>query len=110
MQLQTVIDTVRNEKDDKELILCMDHNMDLLKCSTHKAMKEFLDGLVDRQIMSTIMHLNRIMQTSATLIDNIFVSGKLHQSFDSVILLSDISDHLPSLVLLKQTKILNKDP
>ena len=77
-QLQTVIDTVKNEKDDKELILCMDHNMDLLKCGVHKATKEFLKGLVDRQIMPTITCPTRIMQTSTTMIDNIFVSGKLH--------------------------------
>ena len=33
----------------------------------------------------------------------------MHHSFDSGIM-SDISDHLPSLVLLKQTKLLNKEP
>ena len=109
-QLQSVIDTVKHEKGDKELILCMDHNMELLKCSAHRATKYFLDGLIDREVMPTITHPTRIMQTSATLIDNIFVSSKLHRSFDSVIILSDISDHLPLLVLLKQTKLLNKDP
>ena len=60
--------------------------------------------------MPTITCPTRIVQTSATLIDNIFVSSKLYQSFDSAIILSNISDHLPSLVLLKQTKLLNKDP
>ena len=72
MQLQSVIDTVKHEKGDKELILCIDHNMDLLKCSTHRASKDFLDGLIDRGVMPTITHPTRIMQTSATLINNIF--------------------------------------
>ena len=44
------------------------------------------------------------------LIDNVFVSSKLHCLFDSGIILSDMSDHLPSLVLLKQSKLLNKEP
>ena len=50
------------------------------------------------------------MQTTASLIDNMFVSTKLHRSFDSLIVINDMSDHLPSLVLLKQTKITDKSP
>ena len=84
----------------------MDHNLDLLKCNVHEPTKVFLNSLIDKGIL----HPMRIMQTSATLIDSVFVSSRLHRSFDSGIILSDISDQLPSLVLLKQTKILNKDP
>ena len=50
------------------------------------------------------------MQNTATLIDNIFVTEKLHRFFESAVLLTDISDHLASLVLLKQTKLLDKKP
>ena len=45
---------------------------------------------------------------TASLIDNVFVSTNLHQSFDTLIIINDMSDHLPSLVLLKQTKIMDK--
>ena len=34
----------------------------------------------------------------------------MQRSFDSMILVEDISDHLLSLVLMKQTKIRNKEP
>ena len=44
------------------------------------------------------------------MIDNVFISRMLQQSFDSMILIEEISDHLPSLVLMKQTKMRNKDP
>ena len=44
------------------------------------------------------------------LIDNIFVSKRLHRYFEPAVLLSDISDHLPILTLLKQTKLLDKKP
>ena len=45
---------------------------------------------------------------TASLIDNVFVMKTLHNNFDSLILIDDMSDHLPSLVLLKQTKICDK--
>ena len=66
--------------------------------------------MIDNKIWPTITCPTRITQTSATLIDNIFISDKLHRQFDSMIILDDISDHLPSLLLLKQTKIRNKTP
>ena len=39
-----------------------------------------------------------------------YISEQLHHSFKSMILLNDISDHLPIVTLLKQTKLLNKEP
>ena len=108
--MKNVITKVQSERDEKELILCMDHNLDLLKCHLHEPTRAFLDNLVEKGVFPTITCPTRITLTSATLIDNTFVSRKLHLSFDSGILLSDISDHLPSLVLLKQTKLLNKEP
>ena len=44
---------------------------------------------------------------SASLIDNIFISEKLQ---NSCILVEDMSDHLPTLTLLKQTKVVDKSP
>ena len=52
----------------------------------------------------------RITQTSATLIDNMFISTLLQHNFDSALLLENMSDHLPILTLLKQTKVTNKEP
>ena len=94
------MDTVHAKKGNKSLILGMDHNIDLLKSAYHHATLNFLDGLVNREIYPIITRPTRIMQTSATLIDNVFISKDLHKCFDSGILLSDILDHLPYLVLL----------
>ena len=44
------------------------------------------------------------------LIDNIFVSEALHWNFESTILIDDMSDHLPILAMLKQTRLLNTSP
>ena len=45
-----------------------------------------------------------------TLIDNIYISTGLQENFKSSKLVSDISDHLPTLALLKQTKHIIKEP
>ena len=46
----------------------------------------------------------RITKSSATLIDNIFISQRLHKSFNSCIILHGISDHMPSIVNIHNTK------
>ena len=108
--VHNVIDTVHTEEDNKSLLLGMDHNMDLLKSSSHHATSIFLDGLVNREVYPTITRPTHMTQTSMTLIDNVFISKDLHRCFDSGILLSDMLDHLLSLVLLKQNKLTNKEP
>ena len=45
-----VIDKIHLEKGEKELVLCMDHNLDLLKCNIHEPTHKFLDILVKRNI------------------------------------------------------------
>ena len=50
------------------------------------------------------------MHHSATLIDNIYVSDSLHRSFESTIIINDMSDHLPILTMLKQTKLRDTEP
>ena len=88
----------------------MDHNMDLLKSGNHCYTRTFLEDLTDKKIMPAITHPTCIMQSTATLIDNIFVSENLQKYFESAVILDDISDHLPTLALLKQTKLLDTKP
>ena len=101
---------VQSELSTKEKILGMDHNNDLLKCHIHPPTQEFLNRILNNDLMPTITRPTRITQSSACLIDNISVTKNLHQNFDSLILIVDMSDHLPSLILLKQTKIIDKRP
>ena len=72
--------------------------------------KQSLDVILNNDLLPTITRPTRITQTTASLIDNIFVTKPLHCNFDSLILLNDMSDHLPTLTLLKQTRIVDKDP
>ena len=94
--------------EGKELILGMDHNMDLIKSSEHKPTQQFLDDLLSNDIFPTITRPTRVTHAMVTLIYNIFVSKVLHQDFESAILLNDMSDHMPLLAMLKQTKVMDK--
>ena len=69
-----------------------------------------MDTLFDLDLLPTITRLTQITQNSTTLIDNILITEKLHKRFESTIILNDLSDHLPTLALLKQTKITDKLP
>ena len=97
-------------KNLPEIVLGIDHNMDLLKSSQHKSTNLFLETLNELNLLLTITRPSCITQNMATLIDNIFVSEALHQQFESTILKEDISDHLPLVTMLKQSKILDKSP
>ena len=88
----------------------MDHNMNLLKGSTHTSTQQFIDCISNLNLYPTITRPTRITHQTVTLIDNILISEDLHHNFESTILLEDISDHLPILTMLKQTRLLNKEP
>ena len=108
--VHSAIDMVHARNKKASIIMGMDHNMDLLKTVNHHATSAFLDDIVEREVYPTITRPMHITQTSATLIDNVFISKDLHNSFDSGILMADISDHLPTLVLLKQNKLTKREP
>ena len=93
-----------------ELILGMDQNIDLLKSNEHTNTRKILDLILDSSLWPVITRPTRIIQRSATLIDNIYISKNLQCKFDSAILVDDISDHLPLVALLRQTKITDMSP
>ena len=86
----------------------MDHNLDLLKGQAHQPTRQFINKTNDLNLLPTITRPSRITSHSATLIDNIYVSEELHRNFESVILLNDMSDHLPLITMLWQTRLLTK--
>ena len=96
-------------KERNELILGMDHNLDLLKVNQHKLTEEFLECNLDSGMIPQITKPTRITQTSATLIDNVMISKKLSGQTESRILVENISDHLPSLVSIKNFRYTHKE-
>ena len=61
-------------------------------------------------MLPTITRPSHITNNSTTLIDNIFISEYFQWSFDSCVLLNNISDHLRTLLLAKQTRLADKEP
>ena len=108
--VKETIHKIKSEKGQKEIILGMDQNLNLLKANQHKGTSQFLDIMMDFDMIPTITRLTCITNSTATLIDNIYISGKIQHNYESHLILSDISDHLPSLLLLKQTKVKDKTP
>ena len=93
-----------------ELVLGMDHNINLLNGKSHKPTQKFIETMDGLLLYPTITRPTCITHNSATLIDNIYVSDSLHRSFESTIIINDMSDHLPILTMLKQTKLRDSEP
>ena len=75
----------------------IDHNMDLLKCSTQRNTQHFFEQILGHKLIPCITKPTRITHSSATLIDNIFCSIELHHIAVSGLIITDLSDHLPCL-------------
>ena len=97
---KNIIDTLTNISDCK-IILGMDHNLDFLKSHIHKKTQQFLNLNLDHDLFPVITRPTRITHTSATLIDNIFLDSRLTGQTVNKILVDDISDHLPSVLILE---------
>ena len=89
---------------DHELIIGLDHNLNLLQSHQHSQTNEFLELNLKRNLLPAISKPTRITNKTATLIDNIMLSTKLQYQMESHILIDDMSDHLPCLVTLENQK------
>ena len=82
-----------------EMTLC--HNLDLLKAHLHMQTNHFLEKNLDLDLIPFISKPTRITKKTATLIDNVMISPKLQSEMNPHLLVEDISDHLPILILLR---------
>ena len=92
-------------KEKRPVVVCTDHNLDLLKASSHTRTQEFLELTSDCGFLCTISKPTRITHQSATLIDNIFISKEFYIGYKSWILIDDISDHMPCFTSLSRVEI-----
>ena len=84
-------------KNENKLIYIMgDFNINLLNEDVHAPTNEFIDMMTSYSLYPSITKPTRITTRSATLIDNIFTNS--HNQQKAGILLTDISDHLPTFV------------
>ena len=90
-----------HKKNGLKAIVGMDHNLDLLKSWSHKPTQEFLEKLYNLECYPAITKPTRITNSTATLIDNIFLDIMYESSTKSYILIDDLSDHLPCIVCIE---------
>ena len=98
------------KRDNNGIIVGSDHNMDLLKSSNHAPTENFLNANLSLNLVPTITHPTCITKSTATLIDNIFISQSWLEKYNSGILVNDMSDHLPSIVSIKNLKLSKRVP
>ena len=94
----------------KDVIIGTDHNFDLLKKDSHEPTRKFMEQNLEREMYPIITNPTRITNSSATLIDNIIVSKNIFQYSSGAILVEDISDHLPCLLIVKHIQFKRKEP
>ena len=93
-----------------EIIIGLEHNLDLLKSHLNQLTNDFMELKLDRELIPYITKATRITSSSASLIDNILISRSLQKSYDSFVLIEDISDHFACLVILKDQNKSTKGP
>ena len=90
---ENIIKKLHNYKHD--IIIGTDQNFDLLKIDQNKNTQDIFDTFITNGFFPTITKPTRITHTTATLIDNIYISTKRKINIHSAILTVDISDNLP---------------
>ena len=94
-----------------EMIIAGDFNIDLLKIRERPIINDYFETIISNGFIPKISLPTRITDTSATLIDNIFI--KLSDNFSTAtagILYQRISDHQPCFVTLDFLNIPVKTP
>ena len=91
--LQTIV------KENKDIYIMGDFNIDLLKDDIHRQTHDYLDLIYSNCLMPTILKPTRITKTSATIIDNILTNSD--NKISTGILVTDITDHFPTILMTK---------
>ena len=78
-------------------VIGCDQNIDLLK-TNNTNVEKLIDVMYEGELVPTILKPTRITKSSATLIDQIYVSTELFKKAKSLILIDDTSDHYPCIL------------
>ena len=82
-------------RNAKEIILCGDFNVNFLNCNQHNQTNEMLNLFVAHSFLPLLTLPSRITENTANLLDMIFTNKK-QNFYESGLLMSTISDHLPT--------------
>ena len=112
--LNEILDKIKSKteyKNVKDIIICGDMNIDLLKSNSHNESGTYLDTLLQNCFLQLVTLPTRIGNRSATIIDHISTNIS-DDNFDTGIIISDISDHFPVFYVrhFNNTKRVNTIP
>ena len=105
----TLSQKIYNENPNTELVIGLNHNMDLLKHRNHRPTRLFVETLYDIGLVPLIMKPTHISHSSATLINNILVNHRLADNTDQGIICDNTSDHLPCYILVHDIYPMKKE-
>ena len=86
--------TSSKKNRNHEIIIGIDHNLDLLKANSHPQTNEFLELNLKKSLIPCISKPTRITHRTASLIDNITASPIVQCNYTPYILVDDISNHM----------------
>ena len=95
--LQQTLETLT--KENKKIIHTGDYNIDILSATKHQHTQEFLDINYGNALIPMFTKPTRISTSSATLIDNLFITNDENTECFKAIIATDISDHFPILFI-----------
>ena len=88
--------------EEKTCLLMGDYNINLLNTDTNRNISDFYDILSSNFFAPYILQSTKLAKNSKTLIDNIFLNSIEFNTFSGN-LTSQISDHLPQFLILKDS-------
>ena len=88
------------KRDCNNVVIGLDHKLDLLKSDRHHNTHEFLESNLRNDMLPSINIPTRITNDSATLTDTIFLSQQYLEKTKNYVIIDDTSDHLPCLCVL----------
>ena len=91
-------------KENKEIYVCGDFNIDLIKMDEIINYKKFYGLMSSYRLLPQILHPTREIANSATIIDNIFTNN-ISNSIQSRNILTDFSDHYSQFIVVNREKL-----
>ena len=95
---------IKLTKENKEIYLCGDFNIDLLKIENNQNYQLFYNMLCSFGFLPKIVQPTRVTDHHSTLIDNIFSNNLIDETKSGNIFLS-LSEHLSKFLTMKREKM-----
>ena len=101
--LDNTLSSITKNRDIKNCIVAGDINIDIARYYSFRPAEQYLDIMSQNAFLPCIQLPTRITDHSATLIDHIFLKQQKPMTDQEIIcgnILSDITDHLPTFMLI----------